>query len=97
MSMMNLSISTFRPYHSPRWSQLKHDWQRYARSRQDAWQRKRASMIHGRCHTADNTLSLEFDATQGVRAESSPQRAIGRLHHHHVARVSRSYRCDEPS
>jgi hypothetical protein len=20
-------------------------------------------MIHGRCHTADNTLSLEFDAT----------------------------------
>ena len=38
MSMMNLSISTFRPYHSPRWSQLKHhfnDWQRYARSRHD--------------------------------------------------------------
>ena len=38
MSMMNLSISTFRPYHSPRWSQLKHhfnDWQRYARSRHE--------------------------------------------------------------
>ena len=38
MSMMKLSISTFRPYHSPRWSQLKHhfnDWQRYARSRHE--------------------------------------------------------------
>jgi len=38
LSMMNLSISTFRPYHSPRWSQLKHhfnDWQRYARSRHE--------------------------------------------------------------
>jgi uncharacterized protein YjiS (DUF1127 family) len=59
MSMMNLSISTFRPYHSPRWSQLKHhfnDWQRYARSR------------HELMNVSDRTLRGLLTLRRGARS-----------------------------